>query len=312
MSPASVPVVTIDGPSSSGKGTISRLVAARVGWHLLDSGALYRLVALGGILKSLDPDDVEEHVAVARAMRVEFGSVGAGEGVDLAVFEEGFAFAGEVGDLEEEGVDVTFAGGGHEAAGVADDAVVGERGFEDGDDPAFFLDDVGAGLGDGAGPAFGEGVVLAGSESEAVDGLLEFVEEGVEDVDVLFEGEFAASPLLADGKLYVVSEEGTATVLRAGPKLEVLGTSAVGENRARRMLPAIIELLHEAGAEVVIEGIESAAEALIAIESGADHLQGFHLAAPSAQLPDEKLTRGILAELLRMRGAPRLAVVGSV
>jgi CMP/dCMP kinase len=81
MSPArsSVPIVTIDGPSSSGKGTISRIVASRVGWQLLDSGALYRLVALGGILKSLDPDDVEEHVAVARSMRVEFGSVGAGE-----------------------------------------------------------------------------------------------------------------------------------------------------------------------------------------------------------------------------------------
>jgi len=76
---SSAPIVTIDGPSSSGKGTISRIVASRVGWHLLDSGALYRLVALGGILKGLDPDDVEEHVAVARSMRVEFGSVGAGE-----------------------------------------------------------------------------------------------------------------------------------------------------------------------------------------------------------------------------------------
>jgi len=81
MSPAnpSVPIVTIDGPSSSGKGTIGRIVASRVGWHLLDSGALYRLVALGGILKNLDPDDVEEHVSVARSMRVEFGSVGTGE-----------------------------------------------------------------------------------------------------------------------------------------------------------------------------------------------------------------------------------------
>jgi cytidylate kinase len=79
MSAASVPIVTIDGPSSSGKGTISRIVAARVGWNLLDSGALYRLVALGGILRRLDPDDVEEHVAVARAMKVQFGSVGAGE-----------------------------------------------------------------------------------------------------------------------------------------------------------------------------------------------------------------------------------------
>ena len=75
----SIPIGTIDGPSSSGKGTISRIVAARVGWNLLDSGALYRLVALGGLLRKLDPDDVEQHVGVARSMKVQFGSVGAGE-----------------------------------------------------------------------------------------------------------------------------------------------------------------------------------------------------------------------------------------
>jgi cytidylate kinase len=79
VAPNPIPIVTIDGPSSSGKGTISRIVAARVGWNLLDSGALYRLVALGGILRGLDPDDVEQHVAVARSMRVEFGSVNSGE-----------------------------------------------------------------------------------------------------------------------------------------------------------------------------------------------------------------------------------------
>jgi CMP/dCMP kinase len=78
-----VPIVTIDGPSSSGKGTISRLVAARAGWHLLDSGALYRLVALGGIRRNLDPDDVEQHVSVARTMNVDFGSVDGEERVLL-------------------------------------------------------------------------------------------------------------------------------------------------------------------------------------------------------------------------------------
>jgi EAL domain-containing protein (putative c-di-GMP-specific phosphodiesterase class I) len=87
--------------------------------------------------------------------------------------------------------------------------------------------------------------------------------------------------------------------------------AAVGDSKAHRMLPSMIDLLHETGAEVVVEGVESGNEALFAIESGADHLQGFHLAAPSASLPDEALTRGILAELLRMRAAPRLAVVGN-
>ncbi len=43
------PVIAIDGPSGSGKGTIARRVAEALGWHLLDSGALYRLVALAAI-----------------------------------------------------------------------------------------------------------------------------------------------------------------------------------------------------------------------------------------------------------------------
>jgi len=85
---------------------------------------------------------------------------------------------------------------------------------------------------------------------------------------------------------------------------------AVGDDKARRMLPAVVELLHEAGAEVAIEGIESAHEALIAMDSGADHLQGFYFAHPSAALLDEALTNRIFAELLRMRGNPRLAAVG--
>ena len=48
-----VPVIAIDGPSGSGKGTIARHVARHLGWHLLDSGALYRLVALAGLRAGL-------------------------------------------------------------------------------------------------------------------------------------------------------------------------------------------------------------------------------------------------------------------
>jgi len=66
-------IVTIDGPSGSGKGTISRAVAKRVGWHLLDSGALYRLVALAGMRAGLTPEDREAHARLAATMDVAFG-----------------------------------------------------------------------------------------------------------------------------------------------------------------------------------------------------------------------------------------------
>jgi cytidylate kinase len=68
----SAPVVTIDGPSGSGKGTISRGVARHAGWHLLDSGALYRLVALGGSLGGVARDDHARHAQLAGAMNVVF------------------------------------------------------------------------------------------------------------------------------------------------------------------------------------------------------------------------------------------------
>jgi CMP/dCMP kinase len=80
---AKIPVVTIDGPSGSGKGTISRAVATHAGWHLLDSGALYRLVALAGLEQGLTPEDVAGHVAAALAMQVDFGSGPQGERVLL-------------------------------------------------------------------------------------------------------------------------------------------------------------------------------------------------------------------------------------
>jgi CMP/dCMP kinase len=68
------PIVTIDGPSGSGKGTISRAVAREARWHLLDSGALYRLVALAGTRAGLNPEDRPAHASLAGRMAVVFGA----------------------------------------------------------------------------------------------------------------------------------------------------------------------------------------------------------------------------------------------
>jgi EAL domain-containing protein (putative c-di-GMP-specific phosphodiesterase class I) len=87
-------------------------------------------------------------------------------------------------------------------------------------------------------------------------------------------------------------------------------TDAVGDQKARRMLPAIIELLHEAGAEVAVEGIESASEAMVAIDSGADHLQGYYFAQPAARLADESYGASVVTRLMRMRVVGRFAAVG--
>ena len=67
-----IPVIAIDGPSGSGKGTVSRRVAAALGWHLLDSGALYRLVALAGDLEGLPEGDEAAHAALARDLDIRF------------------------------------------------------------------------------------------------------------------------------------------------------------------------------------------------------------------------------------------------
>ncbi len=69
---AAIPVLTIDGPGGSGKGTICALVASELGWHLLDSGALYRLVALGAMRHDIDLADEATLAAYAAALEVEF------------------------------------------------------------------------------------------------------------------------------------------------------------------------------------------------------------------------------------------------
>lgn len=67
-----IPIVTIDGPSGTGKGTIAELLAQLLGWHCLDSGALYRVLALAARRRGLDPDAVEALAALASTMQVEF------------------------------------------------------------------------------------------------------------------------------------------------------------------------------------------------------------------------------------------------
>ena len=68
------PVITVDGPSGSGKGTVSRVLADVLGWHLLDSGALYRLTALSAAKQGVADDDVGALAAVAKALSVVFGT----------------------------------------------------------------------------------------------------------------------------------------------------------------------------------------------------------------------------------------------
>ena len=67
-----IPVIALDGPTASGKGTIAMHVASRLGWHVLDSGALYRLAALAVINAGADPSDLERATQIASQMQIHF------------------------------------------------------------------------------------------------------------------------------------------------------------------------------------------------------------------------------------------------
>ena len=69
---SSAPVICIDGPSGSGKGTLARRVAQALGFHLLDSGALYRLTALAAARRDVDLDDEAAVAGVAATMEPRF------------------------------------------------------------------------------------------------------------------------------------------------------------------------------------------------------------------------------------------------
>jgi cytidylate kinase len=72
-------IVAIDGPSGSGKGTVSRAVAKALGWALLDSGALYRLVALAARQAGVALDDADRLAEIARGFDIRFATTEGGE-----------------------------------------------------------------------------------------------------------------------------------------------------------------------------------------------------------------------------------------
>jgi cytidylate kinase len=66
------PVITIDGPSGTGKGTIAQKLANSLGWHFLDSGALYRIVAVGAEISGILDNNIKDLVGLSKVMDVTF------------------------------------------------------------------------------------------------------------------------------------------------------------------------------------------------------------------------------------------------
>jgi len=96
MSNSTLPVIAIDGPTASGKGTVASRVAERLGFHLLDSGALYRLTALQALRDGIDPSDEQAVADVGARLPVRF----AGGAILLAGEDVGDAIRAEtVGNL---------------------------------------------------------------------------------------------------------------------------------------------------------------------------------------------------------------------
>ncbi len=85
---AAAPVITLDGPGGAGKGTLASELARGLGWWLLDSGALYRLVGLSALREKLDPDAADDRAratAIAQGLAVHFlPDTGEGQRIELA------------------------------------------------------------------------------------------------------------------------------------------------------------------------------------------------------------------------------------
>ncbi len=102
------PVIAIDGPSGTGKGTVADHVAKQLGFHLLDSGALYRVLGIAVLKHGLDLEDVTSVAELGRNLELEFGTNGpgsitlAGEDVSLEIrTDAGSDMASKVGAIPE-------------------------------------------------------------------------------------------------------------------------------------------------------------------------------------------------------------------
>jgi cytidylate kinase len=80
-----IPVITIDGPSGSGKGTVAALLAAKLGWNFLDSGALYRLLAFAARNHGVDLTNEEALKLLAAHLDVQFGASKGGDGMQIVL-----------------------------------------------------------------------------------------------------------------------------------------------------------------------------------------------------------------------------------
>jgi cytidylate kinase len=78
--PAPAPVIAVDGPSGTGKGTLCQRLAETLGWHLLDSGAIYRVLAHAALARGLDLEDAATLAGAASTLNLDF-LPGEGEGV---------------------------------------------------------------------------------------------------------------------------------------------------------------------------------------------------------------------------------------
>ncbi len=97
----SVPVITIDGPSGVGKGTLAQFLMQKTGFHLLDSGAIYRALAFGTVKENIALDDVAALAALAKTLPVEF--------IDTSIVYQGEDITSQVRTEAVAGVASTIA-----------------------------------------------------------------------------------------------------------------------------------------------------------------------------------------------------------